>query len=89
MSVTSAVRRDLAKLPKALAESGLAAVALAMAAELDGDSSTTSKSMCAGRLQDALRELRELAPPEEVKDGVDEIADQRAKRRSGGATAKG
>ena len=66
-----------------LADGALAAMASAMALEVEHPfNSATSKSMCAGKLQDALRELRELAPPQEEADGIDDIAEQRAKRRA-------
>lgn len=87
-----AAERDIASLRRKspdLADSALAAMVVAMAFEIEHPyNSATSKSACAKALQDALRELRELAPAEEVKDGVDEIAEQRARRR-GGAAAKG
>jgi hypothetical protein len=51
--------------------------------------SATSKSMCAKALQDTLRELRELAPAARKEDAIDQLAKQRAKRRSGGAKATG
>lgn len=71
-----------------LAESTLAAGAMAMARELDKPhNSATSKSMCQARLQDALRELRELAPPEEKKDALDEVGKRRAERRARQAAA--
>ena len=70
-----------------LADSALAAMVVAMAFEIEHPyNSATSKSACAKALQDALRELRELAPAEEAKDGVDEIAEQRARRRGSAAT---
>ena len=77
-----AVRRDLAKLPKDLAESALAVSALAMAAGIDDrENSLTSRTMAQGRLQDAMAALRALAPPkQEAADGLDDIAAQRAKR---------
>lgn len=82
-SVVAAVERDLSKLFGDLAASALAASALAMAREIDDfGNSATSKSMCQARLMDALRELRELAPPEVTTDAIDEIAAARDRRRS-------
>lgn len=80
--VESAVERDLGALPEGLAGSALAATALALAREIDGDNSATSKSMCANSLTAALERLRALAPPEREADGVDEIARRRAARRA-------
>lgn len=84
MSVVDAVNRDLDLLRKRdprLAESALAASALALAAEMDAHNSATSKSMCATALQKALDRLMELAPPERERDGLDEVSARRAKRR--------
>lgn len=84
MSVTEAVERDLAAMPSGVADSGLAAVALALAAELDAPkNSATSKSMCAGQLRDALRDLRALAPPKRERDELDDLRIRHASRRSG------
>jgi hypothetical protein len=88
-TVVAAVQRDLdaiAKADKALAESSLAATALALAAELDDpNNSATSKSMCAGRLLDAMSLLRELTPEGEEQDGLDDLSARRAKRRGSAA----
>ena len=90
--VIDAARRDLEALARRspeLAESALAASAVAMAFELEHPfNSATAKSMCARALREALRELRELAPAEEVKDGIDKIAEQAAKRRAAKPAAK-
>lgn len=85
--VEMAVRRDLARMPEDLAGSALAMSAVALAREIDGMNSATSKSMCARALQDALRELRGLMPEEVVVDEVDELARRRADRRAGVAEA--
>lgn len=83
-TVEAAVKRDIAQialLDPQLAESGIAATAIALAREIDsGGNSATSKSMCARALQDALRDLRELAPPNRQRDRLDELADRRADR---------
>lgn len=89
MSVEAAVERDLKRLPEELAESALAASALAMAREIDRSSnSATSKSMCQARLQDSLRELRELAPPAEEADQLDDLSARRKARLAGGSKAQ-
>lgn len=91
MSVVESVERDLkeiAKRDKALAGSALAATARQLAQELDDPgNSATSKSMCAGRLMEAMDRLHELLPPEEEQDSLDELARRRAKRRGAAATA--
>lgn len=92
-SVVAAVKRDLTQIAiadKALATSGLAATALALAREMDKpENSATSKSMCAGQLRDTLARLRELAPVSEESDDLDDLARRREKRLAGlpGATA--
>lgn len=80
MGVVDSVLRDIEKLGSEAADSGLAATALALAAELDGSNSATSKSMCAKSLIDVMRELRTLAPPKKQEDRVDEIAKRRERR---------
>jgi hypothetical protein len=82
MSVAESVERDIARLPAELRDSGLAAGVLAMAHELDAHNSATSKSMCFKAMQDGLRELRALAPPEQIRDGVDDIGAYREKRKA-------
>jgi len=90
-SVVAAVTADLEELgerdPK-LARSAHAASALALARELDDDNSATSKSMCARALSETMDRLRELAPPEQTKDVVDEVGEARKKRRAGKAATK-
>jgi hypothetical protein len=84
MSVTEAVERDLSVMPENVSQSGLAAMALTMAGILDDPkNSATSRSMCAKALQDALRELRALAPAKRERDELDELRTRHASRRSG------
>lgn len=86
----AAVQRDLAALgDDKLAKSGLAQVALTLAAGLDSDSSLTSKAMASKTLADTLGELRAMAPEKKEQDGVDDLAAQRDKRRKGKAAAAG
>jgi hypothetical protein len=80
MSVFAATERDLAKLPEDLRDSSLAASALALAKELDSGTSATSKSMCAKAHLEIMDRLRELAPPAEETDAVNDIEAQRVKR---------
>lgn len=83
MSVFEAVERDISALGVKAEGTALAATALALAVELDGRSSATSKSMCAKALIDVLRELRSIAPPREEKDDLSKLREQRQKRRAG------
>lgn len=81
-SVVEAIERDLSAMPDAVRMSALAATAVQLAYELENPyNSATSKSMCAKSLMEALAMLRALAPPKRKADDIDDIADQRAKRR--------
>lgn len=86
-----AVERDIAELAKrdpGLADSALAATAVAMAYEIAHPfNSATSKSMCAKQLREALEELRDLAPDRPEEDGVDDLSKRRAKRLAGRAAS--
>jgi hypothetical protein len=89
----TALKRDLARLPKDLAESAVAASALVMAKGLDTRASLAAKSAAQRRLQEAMDRLRELAPPAASKDGVDVLNDEFTARRArliaeGGARTK-
>jgi hypothetical protein len=90
-TVAAAVERDLALIAArdaGLAESSLAMSALRLAREMDNSgNSATSKSMCARELRDTLDRLRELAPKEETKDGLDDLSARRDRRRARSATA--
>jgi hypothetical protein len=88
VSVTEAVTRELEGFPVDLAGSALAATALAMAELIDDPRpSATSKSMCAGKLIDALKVLRELKPADAKRDAIDDLTKRRAKRRSTSAAS--
>lgn len=79
--VREGVERDIAGLPAEFRRSGLAATALAMADELDDeDNSATAKSMCAGKLIDALERLRALVPEKAKETKLDDIAKRREQR---------
>lgn len=86
MSVEEQVRADLAVMrghAPDVADSALAASALLLASLMDDPgNSATSKSMCARALHDALAQLRELAPPVQKTDGIDELKRERDKRRA-------
>lgn len=90
-AMVEAVQADLDRLAErspGLAEGALAHLALAMAGEIDDPmNSATSKSMCAGRLSDVLDRLRDLAPPEQAADRLDEVKHKREQRRRRSAEA--
>jgi hypothetical protein len=91
MTVFAATERDLDEIRKSspeVANSALAAAALALAGEIDGDNSATSKSMCAGVLAKLMEGLREQAPKEVTASGLDELTkrrDERLARKASGA----
>lgn len=81
-SVVAAVERDLIALGPELADSSLAAAALALAKEIDSSgNSATSKSMCARALLETMDRLRALAPPQEAADKLDDLKQRRETRR--------
>lgn len=86
--IQAAVERELESIRRRspdLADSALAASAMAMAFEIEQPfNSATSKSQCARAMQGTLRELRELAPPEEARDAISKLSDEREERRSRG-----
>lgn len=86
VTVAAAVGRELVEIRRrapGAADSALAALALALAAEVDDPgNSATSKSMCAKVLVDALDRLRELAPAQEAGDRLDDLSARRQRRRA-------
>lgn len=82
MSVVAGVERDLEQLPVDLRESGLAAVALAMAERIDAGRGSPSE--CGKVVIEALARLRDLAPPEEKKGELHDIKSGRALRLAAG-----
>lgn len=78
MSVADGVRRDLEQLPEELRDSGLAAVALAMAERID--LGRGSPSECGKVVIDALARLRDLAPPKQEKSKLDDLTARRNAR---------
>lgn len=77
MSVLEATRRDLAAIgrrQKTLATGGLAASALALARTLDdSETAPAARAACAKTLAEILAQLREQAPPAQVRDRVDSL----------------
>ena len=84
MSVVEGVERELERLPRDLRESGLAAVARAMAERID--EGRGSPSECGKVIIEALTKLRELAPPEEKKGQLHDIKSGRALRLAKGSS---
>lgn len=79
--VEAAVRAELESMAVDPARDARAATALEMARQLDDpDNSATSKSMCAGRIQEALDRLLELHPPQQEDTPLDRIKGDRVLR---------
>jgi uncharacterized membrane protein len=84
MSVADATRRDLVRLGGEAEECSLAAVALALAAELDDqENSATSKSMIAREYRETMAVLRAMVPPKPEEDEVERARKRRADRLAG------
>lgn len=84
VTVEAALERELESLEPDLAASTLAATARVLARELDNPkNSATSKSMCAGRMYEALERLADLAPEEAVEDDLEAVRRKREVRRAG------
>jgi hypothetical protein len=91
-TVVGALKAELAAMGRTapeLADSTLAAAALALAAAVDAPrTSPTAKSMCARELRELLGELRGQMPEGEERDWLDDLSTRRADRlASGGAGA--
>ncbi len=85
ITVVGSVERYIEELRErdpALADGPEAALALALAREIDAPNSATSKSMNAHQLRDTMTRLRELCPPERVRDELDELRDRHARGRT-------
>lgn len=83
VTVAEAVEKDVAALGTLPAGcEAIVASAYALARELDEKNSATSKSMCARALREAMDRLRELAPPKQRADALDELSTRRTKRRA-------
>lgn len=85
MNVLESVDADLALLAKrspGIEKTARAAMARALAAEMDAGNSATSKSMCAKEIGDIMDALEERAPAVKVGDAVDDLSAKRAARRS-------
>lgn len=82
MSVADRVTTELDDLHAEETSPGMAAVALDLAKAIDGTDAPTAKAVAARELRSIMADLRRLAPAETKGDAVDDIAEQRAKRRA-------
>jgi hypothetical protein len=78
--VAAATLMELAALGVDPRLSTLGAMAMELARQMDSRNSATAKSMCAGRLQDAMDRLMELNPPAAEATPLDEINARREAR---------
>ncbi|GGZ28495.1 hypothetical protein GCM10010387_22450 [Streptomyces inusitatus] len=82
MATADAIRAEIQQLNVSPVAPGLAAVAEALAEALDEAEAPAAKAVCARELSALMVRLRGLAPVESKGDAVDDIAEQRAKRRA-------
>jgi hypothetical protein len=68
---------------------GMAAVALDLAKAIVASDAPTAKAVVADKLRSIMTDLRKLAPVDSKGDAVDDIAEQRAKRREAALQASG
>ena len=84
--VLEGVEADLALWEKripGISSSSLARLAVALATGIDAErGSLTAVSNAANSLKSVLEELRQMLPPEEAKDELDELNKRRQKRRA-------
>jgi hypothetical protein len=82
MSVADEIATELDDLHAAETSPGMAAVARDLARSIDATDVPTAKAAVADKLRSIMADLRRLAPVGERGDTVDDIAEQRAKRRA-------
>ncbi|MFF9898491.1 hypothetical protein [Streptomyces longispororuber] len=82
MSVADMIAAELGDLHADQTSPGMAAVCRDLARAIDGTDAPTAKAVAARELRSIMADLRKLAPVGEKGDAVDDIAQQRAKRRA-------
>jgi hypothetical protein len=87
VTVFEAVEAELKDLGEKAQDTALAAAALALAAEVDGGNSLTSKTLAVKEIRETLRELRALVPPKPEEDEIERARRRRADRLAGTAAA--
>ncbi|MFJ6566436.1 hypothetical protein ACIQNU_03390 [Streptomyces sp. NPDC091292] len=81
MGVAEQIASELDDLHAGETSPGMAAVALDLAKAIDSVDAPTAKAVAARELRSIMTDLRRLAPVELKGDAVDDIAEQRKKRR--------
>lgn len=82
MTVADKIAQELEDLHAEETSPGMAAVALDLAKAIDCTDVPGAKAAAAHQLRSIMADLRRLAPVESKGDTVDDIAEQRAKRRA-------
>lgn len=82
MSVVDQISAELEDLHAHETSPGMAAVALDLAKSLAATDAPTAKAVVADKLRSIMADLHKRAPVESKGDTVDDIAQQRAKRRA-------
>ncbi|RSN64059.1 hypothetical protein DMH12_04470 [Streptomyces sp. WAC 04229] len=82
VSVADKIDAELDDLHADETSPGMAAVARDLAQAIAGTDAPTAKAVAARELRSIMADLRRLAPVETKGDTVDDIAEQRAKRRA-------
>lgn len=82
MSVADQIAAELDALHAEETSPGMAAVALDLAMAIDSTNVPGAKAQAAAQLRPIMADLRRLAPVESKGDAVDDIAEQRKKRRA-------
>ncbi|MGW3024823.1 hypothetical protein [Streptomyces sp. NPDC001221] len=80
--VTDKITEEIASLRVDEIAPGLAQVAVSLAESIDEEGGPTAKANAARELRAVMNDLRKLAPVDVKGDTVDDIAEQRAKRRA-------
>lgn len=82
MSIVDKITHELEALHADETSPGMAAVVLDLARAMADSDAPTAKAVAARELRSIMADLRKLAPVESKGDAVDDIAQQRAKRRA-------
>jgi hypothetical protein len=80
-ALTDAITDELDKLSGHHTAPGLAELALSLARAIDETDAATSRAVAGRELRAVMADLRRLSPVESKGDTVDDIAEQRKKRR--------
>ncbi|MDX2892492.1 hypothetical protein PV439_14160 [Streptomyces scabiei] len=81
-AVSDAVNAEIEQLGVEPVSPGLAELASSLAQSVDESDAPTAKAVAARELRAVMSDLRKLAPVQSKGDAVDDIAEQRAKRRA-------